>query len=104
YGLLDRNLNSWEGSAFAQDNYRVLPRLSFTFGLRYERIGQFGDGLGRTSSFDISKADKQPSLNGSLDGYIVGSNYSGVVPNGVVRADNSFATYGEGQDALAPRI
>jgi hypothetical protein len=27
--------------------------------LRYERIGQFGDQLGRNSSFDPSKADAQ---------------------------------------------
>jgi Carboxypeptidase regulatory-like domain/TonB dependent receptor-like, beta-barrel len=104
YGLLDRKLNSWEGSAFAQDNYRVLPTFTLTLGLRYERIGQLGDGLGRASSFDISQADKQPPPSGSLDGYIVSSNYPGTVPAGVVRAGNSSANYGNGQNALAPRV
>lgn len=104
YGLLDRNLNAWEGSAFVQDNYRVIPSFALTLGLRYERIGDFGDNLGRNSSFDVSQADIHPPASGSLDGYIVGSNFPGTVPAGVVRANNTFANYGEGQNAFAPRV
>lgn len=104
YGLLDRKLNAWEGSAFFQDNYRVSSSFALTLGLRYDRIGHFGDSLGRSSSFDISKADTHPSANGSLNGYIVGSNFPGTLPPGVVRADNTFANYGEGQNAFAPRL
>jgi len=104
YGLLDRKLNAWEGSAFFQDSYRVIPSFTLTLGLRYDRIGQFGDGMGRNSSFDISKADTHPPSSGSLNGYIVGSNFPGIVPPGVVRADNPFATHGDGQNAFAPRV
>ena len=104
YGLLDRNLNAWEDSVFVQDSYRVLPSFTLMLGLRYERIGDFGDSLGRNSSFDISKADAHPAASGSLDGYIVGSNFPGTAPAGVVRADNTFATYGKGQNAFAPRV
>ena len=104
YGLLNRNLNAWEGSVFVQDSYRVNPTLTLMLGLRYERIGDFGDSLGRNSSFDINKADTHPPANGSVDGYIVGSNFPGTTPAGVARADNTFANYGEGQNAFAPRV
>src|SRR6202007_3351782 len=66
--------------------------------------GQFGDQLGRNSSFDISKANPNPGPGGSLEGYIVASNFPGSLPPGVIRANNTFGTYGDGQNALAPRI
>jgi hypothetical protein len=72
--------------------------------LRYEHLGQFGDRLGRNSSFDISKADANPPPGGSLAGYIVASNFPGVVPPGVLRADNTFGDDGVGQNTISPRI
>jgi len=72
--------------------------------LRYERIGHFADQLGRNASFDISKADTNPPPGGSLAGYIVGSNFPGDVPPGVIRAGNTFGNYGEGQNTISPRI
>ena len=72
YGLLNREYRAWEGSAYAQDNYRISQLLTLSFGLRYERFGQFGDQLGRNSSFDMSKADPNPPPQGSTAGYIVG--------------------------------
>lgn len=104
FGLTDREYRVWEGSSFAQDDYRVTKTLTLNIGLRYERFGQFGDRLGRNSSFDFSKADKDPPPDGSLNGYIVASNFSGDLPPGVIRANNKFANYGEGQNSLAPRI
>ncbi len=71
YGLLNREYRAWEGSAYAQDNYRISQTLTLTFGLRYERLGQFGDQLGRNSSFDMSRADPNPPPQGSTAGYIV---------------------------------
>jgi hypothetical protein len=35
---------------------------------------------------------------------VVGSNFPGTTPAGVVRADNTFANYGKGQNAFAPRV
>jgi hypothetical protein len=97
FGLLNREFRVWEGSGFVQDDYRIKPSLTLNLGLRYERLGQFGDNLGRNSSFDINKADATPPANGSLDGYIA-------LPPGVIRASNTFANYGEGQNTFAPRI
>ncbi len=62
------------------------------------------DNLGRNSSFDVNKANANPPPSGSLDGYIVASNFPGVLPSGVIRANNSFGNYGDGQNTIAPRI
>jgi Carboxypeptidase regulatory-like domain/TonB dependent receptor len=104
FGLFDRDYRVWEASAFAQDDYRVRKSLTLNIGLRYERLGQFGDTFGRNSSFDINKADPNPPPGGSIAGYVVASNFPGVVPPGVQRADNTFATDGAGQNTIAPRM
>src|SRR5271154_6514038 len=104
FGLLNREYRAWEGSAYGQDNYRVRESLTLTFGLRYERFGQFGDELGRNSSFDVSKADPNPPPQGSTAGYVVGSNFAGATPPGVIRADNTFANDAHGQNTLSPRL
>jgi hypothetical protein len=104
FGLLNRDFGAWESSAFLQDDYRIRRSLALNLGIRYERLGQFGDKLGRNSSFDFSRANPNPPPEGSLDGYIVASNFPGTLPAGVMRADNTFGTYGEGQNTLAPRV
>src|SRR5271170_359439 len=104
YGLLNREYRVWEGSAYGQDNFRINDTLTLNLGLRYERHGQFGDRLGRNSSFDINRADPDPPPQGSTAGYIVASNFPGTIPAGVIRAGNTFANNAEGQNTLAPRI
>ncbi len=64
FGLTAREYRAWEGSAFAQDDYRILRSLTLNAGLRYDRLGQFADRLGRNSSFDISLADPNPPPRG----------------------------------------
>jgi Carboxypeptidase regulatory-like domain/TonB dependent receptor len=104
FGLLDREYRAWEGSAFGLDDYRISKSLTLNLGLRYERLGQFGDMLGRNSNFDISKADPNPPPAGTLAGYVVASNFQGTIPPGVTRADNPFATDAAGQNSWAPRL
>jgi hypothetical protein len=104
YGFLDREFRSWNGSLFVGDHFRATTSLMLDFGLRYERIGQFGDALGRNATFDPSRVDPNPPSAGSLAGYVVAANYRGVAPPGVLRARNDAATYGDGQNGLAPRI
>ena len=104
FGLTQREYRVWEGTGFAQDDYRIGKSLMLNIGLRYERLGQFGDKLGRNSSFDISKADANPLPGGSVAGYVVASNFPGVAPAGVQRASNTFGNDGAGQNTLAPRI
>jgi hypothetical protein len=104
FGLFNREFRAWETSAFAQDAYRVIKTLTLNIGLRYERPGQFGDRLGRSSSFDVSKADTNPPAGGSLDGNIVASNFPGFLPPGVTRVNNIYGTYGAGQNTVGPRV
>ena len=104
FGLTQREYGVWEGAGFAQDNFRAAKSLTVNVGLRYEHLGQFADNLGRNASFDFSKADPNPPAVGSMAGYIVASNFSGVLPPGVLRASNAFGTYGDGQDTIAPRL
>lgn len=104
FGLLDREYRAWEGSAFGLDDYRISKSLTLNLGLRYERLEQFGDMLGRNSNFDISKADPNPPSAGTLAGYVVASNFQGTIPPGVTRAGNPFATNAAGQNSWAPRL
>ena len=104
FGLFNRQFRAWEGSGFVVDDYRIKRSLTVNLGVRYERIGQFGDNLGRNSSFDISKADASPPPQGSVGGYIVASNFAGALPPAVIRAGNSAGTYGDAQNKFAPRI
>ena len=104
FGLTQREYRVWEGAGFAQDDYRISKSLMLNIGLRYERLGQFGDNLGRNSSFDIGNADANPPPSGSVAGYVVASNFPGVLPPGVQRATNTFGNDGAGQNTLAPRI
>ena len=104
FGLTNREFRVWEGTGFAQDDYRIRRSLTFNIGLRYERLGQFGDRLGRNASFDIGKADPNPPPSGSIAGYIVASNFPDALPPGVLRADNTFGNYGHGQNTMSPRI
>ena len=104
FGLLNREFRVWEGSGFVQDDYRIGRLLTLNLGARYERLGQFGDALGRNASFDANKADRNPPSSGTLDGYVVASNFSGALPAGVARVNNTFGNYGEGQNTLAPRV
>jgi hypothetical protein len=104
FGLTNREFRVWEGTAFAQDDYRIRRSLTLNIGLRYDRLGQFGDRLGRNASFDIGKADPNPPPSGSVAGYIVASNFPGVLPPEVFRASNTLGNYGNGQNMISPRI
>lgn len=104
FGLSTREYRVWEGTGFAQDDYRLLKSLTLNFGLRYERLGQFADNLGRNASFDIAKANPNPPAEGSVDGYVVASNFPGIIPAGVTRVNNEFGNYARGQNTFAPRL
>jgi hypothetical protein len=104
FGLTQRQYRVWEGAGFAQDDYRIRPSFMLNIGLRYERLGQFGDTLGRNASFDMEDADANPPSGGSVAGYTVASNFPGNPPAGVRRAKNTFGNDGAGQNMIAPRI
>jgi hypothetical protein len=104
-GVFGREWRVWDGNAFVQDDYQVAHGLTLNLGFRYERQGQLGDNLGRASTFDPALANPNPPAAGTLQGFIVGSNYSGPpLPAGVIRASTNTAINNDGQNGYEPRV
>jgi hypothetical protein len=104
-GTPQRRWRVWDGWAYFQDDLKITKRLTFNVGLRYEKIGQFFDRLGRNANLRISQLNQNPPATGTLEGYAVPTNYSGVgLPAGVGRIGNGFGVDGAGQNKLAPRL
>ena len=104
-GVFDRNWRVWDADLYVQDNYQITPRLTLNLGFRYERQGQLGEELGRASTFDPALANPNPPVSGSLEGFIVASNFSGgTIPTGVTRAGTNTAIKNDGQNGWEPRI
>ncbi|HEX4019723.1 MAG TPA: carboxypeptidase regulatory-like domain-containing protein [Acidobacteriaceae bacterium] len=89
---------------YAQDDYKVTPRLTLNLGFRYERVGDISDALGRGSNFNLDIANPNPPASGSLAGYVVASNFKGTPPPGVTRAPGKVPFDGDGQNTLDPRV
>ena len=103
-GVPDRAWRAWNSDVYAQDDFKATSRLTLNLGLRYEHQGLIGDALGRASIFDIARANTNPPDTGTLQGYVVASNYKDTLPDGVVRASNEAALNGNGQNNWAPRV
>jgi hypothetical protein len=104
FGLFDRNYRAWESNAYVQDDIKVTPRFTVNAGLRFEHIGLYKDTGGRNSNFDSQLADPNPPASGSIDGYVVASNFQGTIPPGVTRSSNPFAVNDNGQNTWGPRL
>lgn len=92
-------------NAYFQDDYKVTSRLTLNLGLRYERLGDVSDALGRLANFNMNTADPNPPAGGSFQGFIVPSNYNGpALPTGVQKLDNKLGIAGNGQNTFDPRI
>jgi hypothetical protein len=103
-GLFDRAYRDWEVGTYAQDDLKLTKRLTVNLGLRYDRIGDFGDALGRNAGFNVALANPNPPAGGTLAGTTVPNNYNGVIPPGVTKLGNDYGLDGIGQNTWNPRL
>ena len=103
-GDFQRDWRYKDANAFIQDNYRIAKRLTLNLGLRYERIGDLGSANGG-GNVDVAQINPNPPATGSLNGYLVNSNYHGpTLPAGVIQGKNTFGFNGDGQNTWNPRF
>ncbi len=103
-GLFDRAFRTWDGNLYVQDDIKLTSRFTANLGFRYERIGAISDALGRNSNLDPTLLNKNPPATGTLQGYVVPSNYTGPLPAGVTKLNNNLGYSGTGQNTINPRI
>jgi hypothetical protein len=104
-GLFGRAYRVWETNAYIQDDLKINARLTLNLGLRFDRLGDISDALGRNGSLDSAELDRNPPVTGTLAGYVVPSNYSGgPIPASVAQSGNEFAVRGDGQNTWNPRV
>ena len=88
---------------FFQDDIKVTRRFTANLGFRYERFGDISDAMGRNGNIDPNLINTNPPAAGSLQGYVVPSNYTGPMPAGVTKLNNKMGYSGAGQNTLNPR-
>ena len=103
-GLLDRSWQLTDGNAYAQDDFKLTPSFTLNFGMRYERMENLGDRLGRNSGFDVTLANPNPGPGGSVQGYVVSQNLPVGVPPGVTQLQNTYGIRGDHQNNFGPRL
>ncbi len=103
-GLFDRKVRLWEASAYAQDDYKVLPQLTLNLGLRYDFLPAITEDLGRFSNVDPTLLNPAPPAAGTLAGIVVAGNFSGTVPAGVTQRSDDTIMNGLGRHAFGPRM
>ena len=102
-GIFRKDERYSDFAGFAQDDIQVTPRLTVNAGLRYEYFGPPTDINGRLSNFDPAIATSQVPASGSFSGFVLPGNYSGPLPDGVLKTPNSGMWNADYKD-LGPRI
>ncbi|MES2390288.1 MAG: TonB-dependent receptor [Acidobacteriota bacterium] len=91
-GLFRRDERYTDFAAFAQDDIKLLQRLTINAGLRYEIFGAPMEIHGRLPNFIPSLAITGPLTSaGTFTGFTLPSNFAGMAPTGVVV--NNFAGF-----------
>lgn len=103
-GSLDRAWRLTDGNAYLQDDIKLTPSFTLNLGVRYERLENLGDKLGRNSGFDVALANPNPPAGGTLAGFVVSQNFPGAIPAGVTRLNNTYGIRGEHQNNVGPRL
>jgi Carboxypeptidase regulatory-like domain/TonB-dependent Receptor Plug Domain len=86
-GIFRRDERYTDFAAFVQDDVKLTLRLTVNAGLRYEIFSPPSETQGRLVNFDPALASTTAPIDGTLSGYVVTSNFSGTVPDGVLKVD-----------------
>ena len=82
-GLFRRNERYTNFAAFAQDDVKLMRRLTLNAGLRYEIFGAPTEINGRFSNFNANIAVGDPGANDPYSGFVVPANFQAPIPLGV---------------------
>ena len=83
-GIFRRNERYTDFAGFAQDDIKLLPRLTVNAGLRYEIFGAATETDGRLANFNADIATQGPvPAAGTYSGFTLPSNFAGSLPQGV---------------------
>jgi hypothetical protein len=103
-GELSRYYRYFDAAGYAQDDIKLNSRFTLNLGIRYEHVGDFTEAQGRNTQLSLANINTNPPAAGTLQGYVVPSNYQGTPPPGVVKAGNNLGIEGLGQNAVEPRV
>lgn len=88
-GIFRKDERYTDFAAFVQEDVKLTARLTANIGLRYEIFSPPSETKGRLVNFDPALASLTAPPDGTFSGYIVNSNFSGPVPDGVLRVNRT---------------